>query len=76
MAGVVERFAEYTGVPLAVAVDTASRVPAGVLGLERRKGRIAEGYDADLVLLDGDGAVHTTIVAGAVVHRKPAAAGG
>lgn len=67
---VVHRFAEYTGLPLATAVDTASRVPAEVLGLEHRKGRIAEGFDADLVVLDPDGSVHATLVDGAVVYQK------
>ncbi|NIP78324.1 MAG: N-acetylglucosamine-6-phosphate deacetylase, partial [Gemmatimonadetes bacterium] len=67
--GVVRRFAEYTGLPFATAVDTASRVPARVLGLEHRKGRIAEGFDADLVLLEDDGSVHATLVAGVPVHR-------
>jgi N-acetylglucosamine-6-phosphate deacetylase len=70
MMGVVRRFVAFTGLPFAAAVDTASRVPARVLGLENRKGRIAVGYDADLVLLDHDGQVHTTVVAGKVVYRR------
>ncbi|MCE2390087.1 MAG: amidohydrolase family protein, partial [Proteobacteria bacterium] len=30
----------------------ASRVPAEILGLGDRKGRLAAGYDADLLVLD------------------------
>jgi N-acetylglucosamine-6-phosphate deacetylase len=71
MMDVVRRFRDFTGVSFATAVDTASRVPARVLGLADRKGRIAEGYDADLVLLDHDGQVHTTVVAGRAVYRRP-----
>jgi N-acetylglucosamine-6-phosphate deacetylase len=52
----------------AQAVRMASTVPAGVLGLEGRKGRIARGYDADLVALDSELKVAKTWVAGLVVH--------
>ncbi|MDP2675966.1 MAG: N-acetylglucosamine-6-phosphate deacetylase [Dehalococcoidia bacterium] len=52
----------------AQAVRMASTVPAGVLGLEGRKGRIARGYDADLVALDSELNVAKTWVAGLVVH--------
>lgn len=39
---------------LAEAVRMAASTPAAALGLDRRKGRIAPGYDADLVALDAD----------------------
>jgi N-acetylglucosamine-6-phosphate deacetylase len=51
---IVLRFRDFTGCSLAEAVDTGSANPARVLGLEHRKGRIAPGYDADLVVLEGD----------------------
>lgn len=34
------------------------------------KGRLAPGYDADLVLVDGGGRVRLTVVEGRVVHRE------
>lgn len=52
----------------AQAVRMASTVPAGVVGLGGRKGRIARGYDADLVALDSDLNVAMTWVAGRVAH--------
>ncbi|MBF8286590.1 MAG: Amidohydro-rel protein [Dehalococcoidia bacterium] len=52
----------------AQAVRMASTVPAGVVGLGGRKGRIARGYDADLVALDLDLNVAMTWVAGRVAH--------
>ena len=42
----------WLGVPLGDAVALASRNPARVLGLDGRKGRLAAGHDADLVVLD------------------------
>ena len=52
----------------AQAVRMASTVPAGVLGLGGRKGRIARGYDADLVALDSELNVARAWVAGRVLH--------
>ncbi|CEK13931.1 N-acetylglucosamine-6-phosphate deacetylase [Chthonomonas calidirosea] len=40
------------------------------LGLNHRKGRIAPGYDADLVVLDEEGTVRLTIVGGRIVYDK------
>lgn len=42
------------GVPLRHALRMLTLNPARLLGLEKRKGVIAPGADADLVLLDGD----------------------
>lgn len=52
------------------AVRMASTVPARILGLADRKGRIAIGYDADLVALDPDLEVVTTWVRGRVVYSR------
>jgi N-acetylglucosamine-6-phosphate deacetylase len=49
----------------------ASTVPALILGLEGRKGRIAPGYDADLVALDKGLEVVTTWVSGRMLHSQP-----
>lgn len=58
-------------VPLADAVRMASSVPARVLGLDGRKGRIAPGYDADLVALDEELEVMMTWVGGRMVYPRP-----
>lgn len=50
------------------AVRMASSVPARVLGLDDREGRIAPGYDADLVALDDELEPVMTWVAGRLVH--------
>jgi N-acetylglucosamine-6-phosphate deacetylase len=60
----------FIGCSLAEAVTMASCTPARVLGLER-KGRIAPGCDADLVILDKAARVTHTFVAGHLVYEKP-----
>ncbi len=66
----VKRLISFTGCGLDVAVRTVTENPAKVLGLVNRKGSIAVGKDADLVLLDDDLSVQTTIVGGKIVFGK------
>lgn len=53
------------------ALNMASRVPAQALGLQERKGSIAVGKDADLIVLSDDLDVLLTMVAGEIVYRGP-----
>lgn len=48
----VKNAVKMLGVELSLAVKMASHNPAKALGLEKRKGSIEEGFDADMVLLD------------------------
>jgi N-acetylglucosamine-6-phosphate deacetylase len=64
------RLIRFTRCPLSAAIRTVTETPARVLGLERTKGRIAPGYDADLVLLEEDLSVRTTLVAGRTVYQR------
>jgi N-acetylglucosamine-6-phosphate deacetylase len=45
---------QVAGLPLASASEMASAVPADILGLGTRKGRIAPGFDADLLVADAE----------------------
>lgn len=56
---------EKAGISLTDAVYMATAVPARIMGLAR-KGRLQEGYDADLVILDNDLQVRQVIVSGMV----------
>ncbi|WP_411502202.1 N-acetylglucosamine-6-phosphate deacetylase [Brevibacillus centrosporus] len=58
-----------SGVPLPEAVEMASLTPATILGIADRKGRLAAGYDADIVILDKAFQVQATFVAGQNVYR-------
>jgi N-acetylglucosamine-6-phosphate deacetylase len=53
-----------TGCSVAEAARMCSSTPAASIGLAEHKGRIAPGFDADLVILDRDLRVVRTIVAG------------
>ena len=64
MASAVRNTVRRLGLPLEEALRMASRYPAAFLGLECRLGRIAPGFDADLVLLDDDLEVRETWIGG------------
>ncbi|MDY0355960.1 MAG: N-acetylglucosamine-6-phosphate deacetylase [Sedimentisphaerales bacterium] len=67
---ILARLAEFTGCSTATAIRTVTENAAAVLGIDKKTGSIAVGYDADLVVLEEDLSVHTTVVAGRVVHQK------
>jgi N-acetylglucosamine-6-phosphate deacetylase len=69
MADVVRNVVRWDIADLATAATMASATPAGALGLGERKGRIAPGYDADLVVLTADLSVAATWVAGRLAYR-------
>jgi N-acetylglucosamine-6-phosphate deacetylase len=59
--------------PMAASIFSANA--ARQLGLAQRKGRIAQDFDADLVVLDAQHHVRLTIVAGDVVYAQAPAIG-
>lgn len=62
------RFRQFTGAGLHEIAAATSATPARMLGLEGTKGRLLEGYDGDLVLLDPDLNVRMTLVDGRIVY--------
>ena len=64
MATAVRNAVQMIGLPLSEALRMASAYPAAVIGFELSHGRIATGYQADLVRLDSDLNVVGTWIAG------------
>lgn len=52
MDAAVRNMVELAGIPIETALPLASEVPARVIGVGDRKGRLAAGFDADLAVLD------------------------
>lgn len=68
MDAALRNFVAATGLPLERAWQAASLNAARDLGLAHRKGALAPGMDADMVLLDDSLHVRMTMVQGAVVY--------
>lgn len=51
MCGAVQNMVELAAVPIEAVIPLATEIPARILGVDRRKGRIAPGMDADLLVL-------------------------
>ena len=66
----VRNVVAWTGSGVAEACRMASEVPARLLGL-RAKGRLAVGFDADLVLLDDGLRVLATFTEGRCLFHRP-----
>lgn len=59
---------QATGLGLAEAIPMITSTPAAAMGIADRKGRLAPGTDADVVVLDENLSVRKTLVAGRVVY--------
>ena len=66
----LRRVIEYTGVSLADALQMVALTPATILGVANRKGTLAAGKDADMVILDRDLHVAQTVVAGKIAFTR------
>ena len=66
----VRNMCKHAGVTLPQAVSMATVNPARVIGVDKRKGMLTRGKDADIVIFDKDINVKMTIVHGAIVHKS------
>ena len=58
-----------SGATLEESVAMMTRNPARILGLEGRKGSLASGYDADIVIFDDDIKVYKTLIGGRLIYN-------
>jgi N-acetylglucosamine-6-phosphate deacetylase len=65
---IVLKFKQFTVCTFEEAINSASKNPAKLLGMN--KGEIEKGKDADIIILDNDYSLILTIVNGKVVYRK------
>jgi N-acetylglucosamine-6-phosphate deacetylase len=65
----VRNLAGFAGLPLPDALAAATAAPARTLGLADR-GTLEAGAAGDLVVLDGDGGLVATVIAGRVAHDR------
>ena len=66
----VKSLVQDCGVPLSQAILPGTATVAKALGVANRKGRLAQGYDADLILLDDQLNIDTVMAGGAVMMRS------
>ncbi|MBD3207114.1 N-acetylglucosamine-6-phosphate deacetylase [Candidatus Bathyarchaeota archaeon] len=64
----VKTMIEEAGISLTEAVQMATLTPSRILGLSSVKGRLSEGYDADITVMDWDFLVRETWVEGTRVY--------
>jgi N-acetylglucosamine-6-phosphate deacetylase len=51
MAAAVQNMVELAGIPIEKVIPMATEIPARILGVADRKGKLENGYDADVVIL-------------------------
>ncbi len=69
MARAVQNMVELAGLPLEAVLPLATEVPARIIGVADRKGRLERGYDADLVVLSPKFEVERVLARGIEVRR-------
>ena len=57
-------------IPLYECVNCASLNPAAVIGLDKTKGSLETGKDADIIITDGDFEIKKTIIAGKIKYES------
>lgn len=64
----VRNMVQLADVPLLEAVRMASTTPARIMSVDHRKGSLASGKDADIILFDQDFTVGLTMIQGKIIY--------
>ena len=64
----VRNMVQLADVSLLDAVRMASTTPARIMGVDNRKGTLAVGKEADIVIFDDQLTIHSTIIGGKLVY--------
>ena len=66
----VRTMLHLAGTPLPETIQMITSTPAHIMGIDRAKGSLAKGKDADLVIFDKDIHIKMTMVGGKIVYRN------
>jgi N-acetylglucosamine-6-phosphate deacetylase len=69
----VRNMVQMAGVPLKDAVQMITSTPARIMGIDKKKGSLVKGKDADIVIFDENVNIQKTIVKGKILYDKDAA---
>ncbi|HEU4785193.1 MAG TPA: amidohydrolase family protein, partial [Ktedonobacterales bacterium] len=69
----VRNMVDSANVAWATAIEMATLTPARIAGIDARKGRLAPGYDADIVALDVAGRVLRAWTRGTLAYSRASA---
>lgn len=65
----VQNMVELAGIPIEKVIPMATEIPARILGVADRKGRLENGYDADVVIINEKFEIERVFTRGAEVGR-------
>ena len=71
MSGALRNVRQWTGATTWEVAALATSNPARLAGIDARKGALAPGMDADIVIFDEEFGVRTTIIGGEVAYAAP-----
>ena len=66
----VRTMIQIAGISLPNAVRMITHTPASIMNIADKKGSLAAGKDADIIIFDENISVHTTIVQGKVIYQR------